>query len=120
GAAGADAGGKRAFPVAADGFADTGYACVVDPATRALAIGGPPVGLVGIGGYRFAQQALADIAAAAEPGSRIMAQADGLSGQHLVRISANDARVREELGARGINPPIAAAVHAHPPPSPPP
>jgi hypothetical protein len=107
-----DAAGKPAFPVNADGFADTGYACVVDPATRALAIGGPPVGLVGIGGYRFAQQALADIAAAAEPGSRIVAQADGLSGQHLVGIAGNDARVREELGARGLNPLIAAAFHS--------
>jgi hypothetical protein len=104
-----DAAATPAFAVGADGFADTGYACVVDPATRALAIGGPPVGLVGIGGYRFAQQALADIAAAAEPGSRIMAQADGLSGQHLVGIAANDARMREELGARGINPLITAA-----------
>lgn len=107
-----DAAGKPAFPVGPDGFADTGYACVVDPATRALAIGGPPVGLVGIGGYRFAQQALADIAAAAEPGSRIVAQADGLSGQHLVGIAGNDARVREELGARGLNPLIAAAFHS--------
>jgi hypothetical protein len=107
-----DAVGKPAFPIGPDGFADTGYACVVDPATRALAIGGPPVGLVGIGGYRFAQQALADIAAAAEPGSRILAQADGLSGQHLVGIAGNDARVRQELGARGLNPLIAAAFHS--------
>jgi hypothetical protein len=107
-----DAAGKPAFPVGPDGFADTGYACVVDPATRALAIGGPPVGLVGIGGYRFAQQALADIAAAAEPGSRIVAQADGLSGQHLVGIAGNDARMRQELGARGLNPLIAAAFHS--------
>jgi hypothetical protein len=107
-----DAVGKPAFAVGADGFADTGYACVVDPATRALAIGGPPVGLVGIGGYRFAQQSLADIAAAAEPGSRILAQADGLSGQHLVGIAANDAHMREELGARGVNPLIAAAFHS--------
>ena len=104
--------GKPAFPVNAEGFADTGYACVVDPATRALAIGGPPVGLVGIGGYRFAQQALADMAAAVEPGSRIVAQSDGLSGQHLVGIAGNDARMRAELGTRGVNPLIAAAFHS--------
>ncbi len=107
-----DAVGKPGFPVDADGFADTGYACVIDPQTRALAIGGPPVGLVGIGGYRFAQQALADMAAAIEPGSRIVAQADGLSGQHLVGIAGNDARMREELGTRGVNPLIAAAFRA--------
>src|SRR5262249_39018241 len=100
---------KPAFPIGADGFVDTGYACLIDPGTHALAIGGPPVGLVGVGGYRFPQQALADLAAATEPGSRIVAQMDGLAGQRLVGIAANDARAREALGSRGVNPLIVAA-----------
>ncbi len=100
---------KPLFAVGADGFADTGYASVVDPATRALAIGGPPVGIVGIGGYRVAQQALADLAAAAEPGSRIVAQADGVAGQRLVGIASDGAHVRSEFTQRGVNPLIVAA-----------
>jgi len=100
---------KPFFAVGADGFADTGYACVVDPTTRALAIGGPPVGIVGVGGYRFAQQALADLTAAAEPGSRIVAQADGVAGQRLVGIASDGARVRAEFVQRGVNPLIVGA-----------
>lgn len=100
---------KPFFAVGADGFADTGYACVIDPTTRALAIGGPPAGIVGVGGYRFGQQALADLAAGAEPGSRIVAQADGFSGQRLIGIASTGARVRAEFARRGVNPLIVGA-----------
>jgi non-ribosomal peptide synthetase component E (peptide arylation enzyme) len=52
---------KPAFAVGADGFADTGFPCTVDPATRTLTISGPAAGAVGR--YHMAERALADRAA---------------------------------------------------------
>ena len=52
---------KPAFAVDADGFADTGFPCTVDPATRTLAISGPSVGVASR--YHLAERALADRAA---------------------------------------------------------
>jgi hypothetical protein len=94
-----DVAAKPVFAVDADGFADTGYPCTVDPATRALTITGPPAGIVGIGGYRFAEPALVGIAA----------QPDGLVGHRLSGTATDAERVREELAQRGANPLIVAA-----------
>jgi hypothetical protein len=52
---GLDAMAKPAFPVDSDGFADTGYACTVDPETQALSITG---GGAGAARYRGARRAL--------------------------------------------------------------
>jgi hypothetical protein len=100
---------KPAFAVDADGFADTGYPCTVDAATRALTITGAPAGIVGVGGYRFAGPALAGIAAETGPGSRIAARPDALVGQRLAGTATEAERVREELAQRGANPLIVAA-----------
>jgi hypothetical protein len=52
---------KPAFAVGADGFADTGFPCTVDPATHTIAITGPAAGVAGR--YHLAERALADRAA---------------------------------------------------------
>ncbi len=101
-----DAAAKPSFVVGADGFADTGFPCTVDPATRTLTISGPPAGIIGVGGYRFAERALA---AEVAPEGRIMAQPDALAGQRLAGSAPDAARMREELAGRGVNPLIAAA-----------
>jgi AMP-binding enzyme len=106
---GVDGVGKPLFAVGADGFADTGYPCSVDPATRALTLHGPPAGTVAVGGYRFGARALAHMTAAAEPGASIAVRPDGLTGLRLAGIAADRERVREELAQHGVNPLVTAA-----------
>ncbi|HEY4919383.1 MAG TPA: class I adenylate-forming enzyme family protein [Xanthobacteraceae bacterium] len=104
-----DAAAKPAFAVGADGFTDTGYQCTVDPVSRALTINDAPAGIVGVGGYRFGAEALAEIAAGAEPGSRISIQPDALAGKRLAGTAADPARVQGELAQRGVNPLVVTA-----------
>jgi hypothetical protein len=103
---------KPAFAVGADGLADTGFPCVVDPATGTLTLSGPPAGIVGVGGYRFAAQALGTLAAEVVPDGRIMPQPDALAGQRLAGSAPDAVRTREALAARGVNPLIVAAFAA--------
>lgn len=56
-----DSAAKSAFAVGADGFADTGFRCTVDPATRAVTITGPAAGVASR--YHLAERALAERAA---------------------------------------------------------
>jgi hypothetical protein len=100
---------KPLFKVGADGFADTGYLCEVDPISRLLTISGPPAGMVGVGGYRFGLRSLTDIAAQAEPGSTVAALPDALGGRRLAGTAADRDRVRDALATRGVNPLIIAA-----------
>jgi hypothetical protein len=104
-----DIAGKPLFPVGADGFADTGWPCTANPTTRVLAISGPPAGVVGVGGSRFALRALSDIADNAEAGSSVQARPDGILGHRLVGAAADPERVRDELAQRGVNPLVAGA-----------
>jgi hypothetical protein len=62
---GLDLVGTPAFAVRSDGFADTGYPCTVDPASRALAITGGPAASNGAGSYRVGERALAELMAGA-------------------------------------------------------
>jgi hypothetical protein len=104
-----DVAGKPALAVGIDGFADTGYPCAIDAAGRALTISGSPAGIVGVGGYRFGQNALGEIAATAAPGSRVMVRPDPIAGQRLAGAAADRTRVHGELAQRGINPLIVTA-----------
>jgi hypothetical protein len=103
---------KPAFAVDADGLADTAFPCVIDPATRTLTISGPPAGIVEVGGYRFAEQALGALAAEVAPEGRITPQSDALAGQRLAGSAPDAARTRDALAARGVNPLIVAAFAA--------
>ena len=109
-----DAIGKPAFAIGADGFADTGYPCTVDQATRAIAIAAPPAGIVNIGGYRFGMRALGEMANAAEPGSSLVARPDGVGGLHLVGTAGDRSRVRDALALRGVNPLVLDAFGGEP------
>jgi hypothetical protein len=100
---------KPAFAVGPDGLADTGFPCVADAATRALTMSGPPAGIVGVGGYRFAARALGALAAEVAPDGRITPQPDVLAGARLAGSAPDAARMREALAARGVNPLIVAA-----------
>jgi hypothetical protein len=71
-----DPAGKPAFAVGSDGFADTGYPCTVDPASRVMALTGAPAGVNGAGGYRSLERALAER-------GRIGARPDPLADQRL-------------------------------------
>jgi hypothetical protein len=104
-----DLAARPAFAVGADGFADTGLPCTLDPATRTLAISGPPAGIVGVGGYRFAERMLDELAAEAAPSGRIEVRPDALAGRRLAGSARDAERVREELSQRGVNPLIVAA-----------
>ena len=107
-----DSAATPAFAVGAYGLADTAFPCVVDPATNTLTISGPPAGIVGIGGYRFAERALGALAAEVEPDGRIAPQPDALTGERLAGSAPDAARMRETLVARGVNPLIVAAFAA--------
>jgi hypothetical protein len=106
--------GKPVFAVGADGFADTGYPCDVDPTTRLLTISGPPAGIVSVGGYRFGVRGLTNIAAHAEPGSSVATLPDGLGGQRLAGTAADRDHVRDALSNLGVNPLVVAAFGATP------
>jgi len=104
--------GKPLFKVGADGFADTGYACEVDPTSNLVTISGPPADMVAVGGYRFGLRALTDMAAQAEPGSSVTALPDGLAGRRLAGTATDRDRVRDALATRGVNPLIIGAFGA--------
>jgi acyl-CoA synthetase (AMP-forming)/AMP-acid ligase II len=86
------------------GFIDTGFTCRIDSAAGALIVTGPPMGLVTVGGYRFA---LADLEAEAE---RVDAQAsvaafpDAFAGQRLAGSATDQDGMRRALTDAGVNP----------------
>ncbi len=49
-----------------DGTLDTGYPCRAEPQASALAVTGPPAGLVAVGGYRFAIRDVQNLVAQAD------------------------------------------------------
>jgi len=99
-----DSDADPSFEIGPDGFVDTGYACRADPSTRALSITTPPNGIVAVGGYRFALQALKELAAGAEAGGTLAVLPDAAVGQRLAGNARDIERVRQDLVARGINP----------------
>jgi hypothetical protein len=109
-----DGAGKPVFKVGADGFADTGYPCEVDPTSNLVTISGPPAGLVGVGGYRFGLRTLTDMATQAEPGSAVAVLPDALGGRRLAGTAADRDRVRDALASRGVNPLIIGAFGSPP------
>lgn len=89
---------------AAPDYVDTGYATHVDRATGHLAITAPPVGLVGVGGYRFLSQDLEQWAKRLAAGAMLTALPDQLNGFRLAGRASDNGRAREALGELGLNP----------------
>ena len=102
-----------AFPsgeaLAADGFIDTGFTCVLTD--DALAITGAPAGITVVGGYRLAQKVTDALIAAADPAAILMAVPDALLGQRLAGRSPDPQALSAALQARGANALIADAFH---------
>lgn len=97
------------FKVDADGFVDTGYTCRMDRAARALIVTGPPLGIVSVGGYRFALHELQDLAARVKSGTTLAAVPDALTGHRLAGSAVDRTAMREELAALEVNPLIVGA-----------
>jgi hypothetical protein len=74
-----------------------------------MVVSGPPVGIAGIGGYRFAVRELEEMVAGIPGGARIAAVPDALSGQRLSGFAANPAAARAALVLRGANPLVVGA-----------
>ena len=97
----------------ADGFVDTGHACETDAATQALALSGPPKGLVSFGGYRFAVGELARIITGLDPSGTLAVVPDALAGYRLSGTAANRQAIRLALHGIGANPLLVEAFATH-------
>jgi non-ribosomal peptide synthetase component E (peptide arylation enzyme) len=106
---GAERGELPYFKAGAKGLVDTGYTCRVDAETRTMVVTGPPAGIVGVGGYRFALRELQDLVAGTDGAARIAALPDPLSGQRLSGSAAKADAVRAALTGRGANPLVVGA-----------
>lgn len=85
-------------------YVDTGYAAHVDRATGAIGITAPPVGIVGVGGYRFLSQDLDAWAKRLTASAMLTALPDQLNGFRLAGRAGDNSRAREALGELGLNP----------------
>jgi hypothetical protein len=92
-----------------DGVVDTDCTCRVDRDARTMVVSGPPVGIAGVGGYRFAVRELEEMVAGIPGDARIAAVPDALSGQRLSGFAANPAAARAALVLRGANPLVIGA-----------
>ena len=97
------------FKIDRFGLVDTGYACRVDPVTKAMIVTGPPSGIVGVGGYRFPLHELEEAVGKIESTATLAALPDPLVGQRLVGEAVRRDVVQAALNAVGINPLVAAA-----------
>lgn len=89
---------------AAPDYVDTGYAAHLDRATGNIGITAPPVGIVGVGGYRFLSQDLDAWAKRLTAGAMLTALPDQLNGFRLAGRAGDNSRAREALGELGLNP----------------
>ena len=108
---GSEAAGLPHLPVGRSGLIDTGYTCRVDPGARTIAVTGPPPGMIGVGGYRFALRHLQDAVGHADQHATLATLPDPLLGQRLVGNAADRYAVQTALHSAGVNPLVAAAFH---------
>jgi hypothetical protein len=94
---------------AADGFVDTGYPCRIEPGSGAISLTGSPVGLIQVGGYRFATATLHEIMRKADPQANLAPLPDALAGHRLAGLAPDAATLQHALDQAGINPLIAGA-----------
>ena len=85
-------------------YVDTGYAAHIDRATGVLDITAPPIGIVGVGGYRFLTQDLDEWAKRLAAGAMLTALPDQLNGFRLAGRASDNRSTREALGELGLNP----------------
>jgi hypothetical protein len=97
------------FKIDRFGLVDTGYTCRVDAVSKAMIVTGPPSGIVGVGGYRFALHELDGAVGRLDNTATVTALPDPLVGQRLVGQAARRDMVQAALNAVGLNPLVAAA-----------
>lgn len=111
---------KTALPrltAAPDGFVDTGYAGEIGPdidakSPPAVAVSGPPRGLVTFGGYRFAIGELANIISGLDSSGTLAVRPDPLAGHRLAGTATNQEAIRMALRGIGANPLLVEAFRA--------
>ena len=106
---GAERSGHPHFRIARGGIVDTGYACRVDTATKAMVVTGPPSGLVSVGGYRFPLHDLQDVVGRIDKGASLAGLPDPLIGQRLIGNAADRQTMQAALDAVGVNPIVVGA-----------
>jgi acyl-CoA synthetase (AMP-forming)/AMP-acid ligase II len=104
----------EALDMGPDGYVDTGYPCRVDGASDVALIGGPPAGLVSVGGYRFMLRDLQERVARTAPMTTLAALPDALSGHRLAGNADDRAAMRAALTHFGANPLIVRAFRERP------
>ena len=103
---------ELAYYKTADGVVDTGYPCRADPDARTLILTGPPAGIAGVGGYRFALSELQRLITDIDSGGRIAALPDAFSGYRLTGAADDSGALRRALIKLGVNPLVADAFGA--------
>ncbi|MBI4276142.1 MAG: AMP-binding protein [Rhizobiales bacterium] len=97
-----------------DGLADTGFPCRLERDKQTIAITGPPPGMVGVGGYRFALRKLQELVSQVDRGGTIAALPDTLTGHRLAGHASDRCAMRKTLADLGANALIAAAFNERP------
>jgi hypothetical protein len=92
-----------------NGLVDTGYPCRHDPTTQALVVTAPPIGVVSVGGYRFALRALQDCIGGVDGNGALVALPDLLLGHRLAASVDAPLAARATMAALGVNPLIVEA-----------
>jgi hypothetical protein len=100
--------------VAADGFVDTGYACIAGRAPNTVVVSGSPAGLVSCGGYRFAVGELANIISGLDPTGTLAVRPDALVGHRLAGTATSPEAIRMALRGIGANPLLVEAFGPRP------
>jgi hypothetical protein len=95
--------------VAANGFIDTGYACLGGKGTLAMVVRAPPAGVVSVGGYRFVLRDLQTLMSRLEGDNTLATLPDTLAGYRLAGSAANPELVQDTLARLGVNPLIVDA-----------
>jgi hypothetical protein len=94
-----------------DAPVDTGFPCrLAEDGT--LTLSGPPPGLVGIGGYRFAIESLRETVRRVAPEGVLAALPDTLAGQKLAGSGADPDAIRRALAEQGTSRLVSAAFRA--------
>jgi hypothetical protein len=106
---GIEVSGLPYFKIGAGGWIDSGYTCRIDAQTNAVAVTGPPSGIVGIGGYRFPLSELYEAVKQVDGDATVAALPDPVIGQRLIGNAADRTTMQATLDLVGVNPLIVAA-----------
>ena len=105
---GVERSGMPFFQVAANGFVDTGYACLPDNA--AMVVTGPPPGIVSCRRLSLCGPRAEDLVALPENGAgSLAALPDALAGHRLAGTAADRDLVQQSLARLGANPLLVSA-----------